>query len=672
MCGIAGVALRRGNAVGEVFCGLERLEYRGYDSAGISVLCSCRCNCCKSSCKDGSNGSSRNSERLRASAKDGEEACGCGGESGRGKSCRCQSCGCDRSAAEGSADGCGAEIKTVRRQGRVAELKPLLGGLEGRAAIGHTRWATHGKPSERNAHPHTCGRFALVHNGIIENYRELKDELQGRGESFLSDTDSEVAVRLINAYYGETDGGADDPPAKRALKAVARTVGRLKGSFALAVLCTDFEGIIAVKYKSNAVVGFFQDGACVTSDIPALPAGVIQAVFLEDGDIALITAAEALFFDFGLNPVERVRRPISPVQLSCGKDGYPHYMLKEIYEAGRTVRDTVEGFARVDLNRLCAYVRGADRIIITGCGTAYNAGLAAVRFFGEKSGTFCNAEIAGELRYCLPKVTAATLVLVVTQSGETADAVEAAGALKAAGAKVVAVTNCGYSAITRIADLVVPVCAGPEICVAATKSYIGQFAALYLIAALAGVGGGRAAAEGAGEELKGLIPVIDQTFAGDRSAEIAAECAESGAVFFLGRGADYLAAVEASLKLKEVSYIFSDAYPAGELKHGTLALVDEKTLSVIIISDPDLAEKSESALEQVVSRGGRAAVITCLADVAARLKDRAEVWLLPAYPAKLSPAACAAALQLVAYRTAVLKGRDPDKPRNLAKSVTVE
>ncbi len=651
MCGIAGVALRRGNAVYEVYCGLERLEYRGYDSAGISALCKCRCSCCKNSCKGGSKKKSKSLVSLKNS--------GCGGGSDGAKACRCQGCGCK-----------GFDIKTVKTRGRVAELKPRIEGLESRVAIGHTRWATHGEPSERNAHPHSCGKFSLVHNGIIENYRELKNELTERGESFLSDTDSEVIVKLVNAYYG---GNCENgKPERRALEAVARAASRLKGSFALAILCEDFEGIIAVKYKSNAVAGFWKGGACVTSDIPALPAAVRSAVFLEDGDIALITASKTTFYDFGLTPVERVAKRISPVQLSAGKGEYPHFMLKEIYEAGRTVKDTVDGFFRVDLNRLCGYVRGADRIILTGCGTAYNASLAAVRFFSERSGAFCNAEIAGELRYFLPKVTAATLAIVVSQSGETADAVEAARALKAAGANVVAVTNCGYSAITRIADLVIPVCAGPEICVAATKSYIGQLAALYLTAVLAGNDDGKSAAEEAGRELLGLIPLIADIIAEDKSAAIAAACAESRAVFFLGRGVDYCAAVEASLKLKEVSYIFSDAYPAGELKHGTLALIDESTLSVVVISDPALADKSENAVEQVVTRGGKAVVITCIEEVAERISDEVQTWLLPACPASLSPIVSAVALQMVAYRTAVQLGRDPDKPRNLAKSVTVE
>lgn len=589
MCGIIGV-IKSGGAVEEAYRGLRRLEYRGYDSAGLSVR-----------------------------TEDG--------------------------------------IVTVKRGGRVSELEPLLDGLEGDIAIGHTRWATHGQPTDENAHPHTSGKFSVVHNGIIENYRELKDELISRGITFLSDTDSEVIVKLIDENYSGN-----------VLKAVAAAVKRLRGSFALGVLCTDFNGIIAVKYKSPAVIGFSEDGAYLCSDIPALPSSVASVYIPEDGDIAVIRARSVKFRTFSLKPVNRVRSAIFLGQFAAGKGDYPHYMLKEIYEDERTVRQTAEGFVRyVDTGLLGGYVRGARRIILTGCGTAYNAGLVAQRFFSECTGAFCSVEIAGELRYSLPKVDGSTLVVAISQSGETADTVEAAQALKEAGAKVVAVTNCGYSAITRVAHLVVPVCAGAEICVAATKSYVGQIAALYLMAETS------CGAFRPQDALEEICPKIGKVLTENAAAEeIARECVKSSAVFFLGRGVDYAVAVEASLKLKEVSYIFSDGYPAGELKHGTLALVDENTLGVCIICDPALAEKSENAVEQVISRKGKAAVITTIGSVAEKFKDRAKVWLLPQCPAPLSPFLSAAALQLVAYRAAVMLGRDPDKPRNLAKSVTVE
>ncbi|MDE6075445.1 MAG: glutamine--fructose-6-phosphate transaminase (isomerizing) [Clostridia bacterium] len=590
MCGIIGVAKKRGNAVAEVLEGLKRLEYRGYDSAGLSVLS-------------------------------------------------------------------GGAIATVKRGGRVSGLIEGAAALLGGVAIGHTRWATHGEPSDQNAHPHTSGAFSIVHNGIIENFAELKTELLADGAEFLSRTDSEVIVKLIDKYYN------GDP-----LSAVAKAVGRLKGSYALAVLCTDFDGIIAVKYKSPVVVGFSESGVTLCSDVPALPADVTSVCVPEDGDFAIITAQSVRFYNSSLSPVMRVRRPVFLDQFNSGLGSYRHYMIKEINETQRTVRETCEGFFRtVDVKRLSEYVRGADRIIMTGCGTAYNAGLAARRFFADMCGVFCQVEIASELRYALPRVTPATLVLAISQSGETADTVEAVQELKKAGARVVAVTNCGYSAITRVAHMVVPVCAGAEVCVAATKSYTGQLAALYLISKLTGD------VFDAQSELLSVCPRIGEVLKGEKRAEEIAElCARSKAVFFLGRGIDYAVAVEASLKLKEVSYVFSDGYPAGELKHGTLALVDENTLSVFVICDEALAEKCLNAASQIASRKGKVAVITCLDGVAEKLKDTATVWKIPDSSLNLSPFSSAVALQLVAYHAAIILGRDPDKPRNLAKSVTVE
>ncbi len=587
MCGIAGVALVNGRASSEVYKALKRLEYRGYDSAGVAVK----------------------------------------GEDG---------------------------IAVVKKSGRVDSLGAYIGDLRGNTAIGHTRWATHGVPSDVNAHPHVCGKFAVVHNGMIENYRELKAELTSRGVKFLSETDSEVVAALIDSLY---DGDA--------LAAVAGAVKRLKGSFALAVLHADSDGIIAVKYKSPVVVGFAEDGVYISSDIPALPGCVKEICLPEDGDVIRVTAKGADFYDCDLNPVRRAKKVATICDNCCTKGAYPHYMIKEINEAERTVRATAEAFCgNVDRQCIARWLGEADRIIITGCGTAFNAALVGKGYLEERWRAFCSAHIASELRYALPAVTPSTLVLVVTQSGETADVVEAATELKCKGARVVAITNCGYSAITRVAHRVVPVCAGAEISVAATKSYIGQIVALYLLS--------RLPSEAAAEEIAGVCADFDAVLRSEKAAEIASVCADSSAVFFLGRGRDYAVAREASLKLKEVSYIFSDGYPAGELKHGTLALIDENTLSVFFICDKAVAEKCENAVEQVVSRNGRAAVITTIPAVADSVKGRAAVWLLPECPEHLSPLISAVALQLIAYNAAVLLKRDPDKPRNLAKSVTVE
>lgn len=590
MCGIIGIISQKKNAVKEVYEGLSRLEYRGYDSAGLSVLS-------------------------------------------------------------------GGKITTVKAGGRVSALEEGIKTLSGTAAIGHTRWATHGEPSDRNAHPHVSGGFSLVHNGIIENYAALKEELAEEGAEFLSDTDSEVIVKLIDRYF------RGDP-----LEAVRAAVERLKGSYALAVMCEGREEIIAVKYKSPAVIGFWRGGVCVCSDVPALPGYVTSIAVPEDGDIVSLRTDSAVFYNARLQPVNRVRRHICAGQYAAGLGEWRHYMIKEIHETARTLTDTCEGFFRaVDCKKLGEYLRSADRIIICGCGTAYNSGLVAKEYFNAVCGAFCQVEIASELRYSQVRAIKNTLVLAVSQSGETADTVEAAAKLKADGARVVAVTNCGYSAITRIAHLVVPVCAGAEVCVAATKSYIGQLAALRLIASLSGD------TLSVKEQLLKVADSVEGVFKGGENAEkIAALCAEASAVFFLGRGIDYAVAVEASLKLKEITYKFSDGYPAGELKHGTLALIDENTLSVLVICDERIAAKCENAASQIISRKGKVAVITCLDDVAERLKASAEVWKIPQASSNFSPFLSAVALQLIAYKTAVKLGRDPDKPRNLAKSVTVE
>lgn len=589
MCGIIGVACR-GGAATEVLEGLKRLEYRGYDSAGISVLD-------------------------------------------------------------------GGKITTVKRAGRVENIVGAASRLCGGVAIGHTRWATHGAPTDLNAHPHVCGRIALVHNGIIENYRPLKSELKAKGRVFLSETDSEVVAQLIDSLY---DGNL--------LEAVARAVGFLKGSFAILAACSDGKEIVAVRYNSPAIIGFADEGVYISSDVPALPATVKDVMPLSDGDIARVTVDGAEVFNFDLKPQKRVRSPIYAGQFTAEKGGFPHFMIKEIGENARTVTDTVDGFFRsVNFPRLKSVLESAEKIIITGCGTAYNVGLVACRFFKSFYGPACTAEVASELRYDLPEVTPRTVVIAVTQSGETADTLGALSALKAAGAQTITVTNCGYSAITRIADIVVPVCAGAEICVAATKSYLGQLAALYLIAALrSDIAGARARLSSVAAKLESVLSNADM------AGVIAEKCAVSSAVFFLGRATDYAVAVEASLKLKEVSYVFSDAYPAGELKHGTLALIDGDTLSVFLICDAALCDKSENAVEQVLTRGGKVCVITTLPQVAESLKESCTIWLLPREETDLSPFLTVPALQLIAYKTALLRGCDPDKPRNLAKSVTVE
>lgn len=588
MCGIVGYA-GRDRAAEILFEGLKKLEYRGYDSAGISTR--------------------------------------------------------DR-----------GEIFTAKRGGRVEGLRLSLKELKGTVGIGHTRWATHGEANDANAHPHAFGRFAVVHNGIIENHAELRAELRAAGHAFASQTDSEVVAHLLDFYY---EGDLAD--------ALRLACARLKGCWALAVLCADFDGFAVTRRGSSLILGR-GEGFMAASDICALGGRSAFYCVPEEGDIALVTPSGIEIFDAELSPVGRAFSPVRDVEPDSDKGDCPHYMLREIGQNARTVRATCASVARLPgLKEVHSRLGAADRIALLGCGTAYNAALAGVRLLGGAYDACVTAHIASEARFDPPGLTARSVCIAVSQSGETADTVMAARAAREAGAYLVAVTNVGYSAITRVADKVIPVCAGTEICVAATKSYVGQLACLHILASP-----GRADVRAA--QLLKTADGIERVVAdGRRALDVARLCVRSRAVFFIGRGADADAAVEGSLKLKEVSYIFSDGYPAGELKHGTLALVDESVLAIVLITDEGLAEKCENAVEQILSRRGRVAVVTTLADVHRRLSPRTDAaWLLPPAPAHLSHFLTAAALQLVAYRAALLRGCDPDKPRNLAKSVTVE
>lgn len=549
-------------------------------------------------------------------------------------------------------------LSVVKRSGSVNSIFSEVQNLCSSLAIGHTRWATHGAPCQKNAHPHVSGKIAIVHNGVIDNYLDLRKALGG---TYLSDTDSEVIARLIDCNYSLSGN---------LLCTVADAAKLLKGSFAFAVLCPHFNGIIAAKYKSNAVIGFGNGQTYLVSDISALPCGVDSACVLCDGDLAVITSNGATVYDFNLNKVSRSNIKLPPQAHGASKGEYPHFMINEIMEEERTIKDTAEGFLHANLSALSPLLNGADRIILTGCGTAYNAALVACRYFSCRASAVCTASLANELKYQKVAITSKTLLVVITQSGETADVVAAAEQFKSQGASVVAITNCGYSAITRIADVLLPVCAGAEICVAATKSYCGQLAAAYMLSCLFinnNVSVGKAFGQ-----MVDISQKLACVHAGDVSEKLAAECAKGKGVFFLGRGYDYDIAVEAALKLKEVSYIFSDGYSAGELKHGTLALVDENTLSVLVCGDKTLAEKTVNTARQILSRRGRVAVITNVQAICDMFEGEVTVWLLPECLPQFFPFIASTALQLVAYRTAVILGRNPDKPRNLAKSVTVE
>ncbi|MDE6355716.1 MAG: glutamine--fructose-6-phosphate transaminase (isomerizing) [Clostridia bacterium] len=590
MCGIIGYA-GGGNAAENVYEGLKRLEYRGYDSAGMAVI-----------------------------------------------------------APSG-------EVKVIKKQGKVSVLEPYIADIRGAVGMGHTRWATHGKPSDINAHPHSAGGIYVVHNGIIENYAELKEKLIAAGETFISETDSEVIAHLIKL---NCDGNI--------LTALHKTAKMLTGSYALMVMREGEHKIAVLKYRSSLIVGYGEGENFCASDRPALAGKCDKISVLEDGDFALISAEKIEIFDKDLTPVCRPKTENALTAEKLGLNGCPHYMLKELREVPQTVQNTFNSFNEVK-DELSEVLSGTKRVIFLGCGTAYHAGLIGKKYFETFARIPAEAENASEFRYKDPVISRGDAVFAVTQSGETADTIEAALLAKSLGAKVIAVTNVPQSAITRCVHAVVPVAAGAEICVAATKSYVGQIAALYLCALTFA---GKAVTPKEFKLLSELPAALQKTINNINVYTLAHMCARSGGVYFLGRGYDYAVALEGSLKLKEVSYVPSEGYPAGELKHGTLALIDENTVSVVLITDSALAPKSENAVEQVLSRGGKVAVITCLPAVAKRLEGKAEIILLPACNKFLSPLVSAIAVQELAYRTAVILGRDPDKPRNLAKSVTVE
>lgn len=547
-------------------------------------------------------------------------------------------------------------IEVVKKEGRVEKLLPFLKSVKSSVGIGHTRWATHGVPSDANAHPHRAGKIALVHNGIIENYAELKSALIAEGARFMSDTDSEVAAHLLaKNYRGDL------------VSALAATVKLLKGSYALMAICESENTIAVARYKSPLIIGYGDGENFCASDEPALSGLCDEITVLEDGDVASVTPLGVSIFNSDGERVERKILPNLAVCASLGLDGCEHYMLKELRESPLTVEATVKAFASVR-DELAKVLSGADRIVLTGCGTAYHAALIGKRYIESFARLPVECETAGEFRYKNPVIDGRTAVFAVSQSGETADTVEAARLAVSYGAKVVAVTNSRYSQLTRLADVSVPVAAGPEICVAATKSYIGQIVALYLCACVL-----------SGDEetericaLKKMTALCAVTLESLDIRPLVHICASSSGVYFMGRDLDYAVALEGSLKLKEVSYVAGEGYPSGELKHGTLALIDINTTSVFIITDAELAGKSENAVEQVLSRGGKVAVITNVQEVKERLSGKMPVISLPECDKYLSPLLSAVAVQLLAYRTAVILKRDPDKPRNLAKSVTVE
>ena len=606
MCGIVGYVGKR-NAQDVLLDGLEKLEYRGYDSAGVAL------------------------------------------------------------ALEGG-------IRVVKSKGRLAELRKRL-AVEALprsgCGIGHTRWATHGEPSDVNSHPHSTPRVSIVHNGIIENYGVLKERLMAKGYTFESETDTEVLVKLIDSCYeGEP------------LKALRAALAMVRGSYALAVLFRDFPGtLFAVKRESPLIVGWGEEENFIASDIPALLKYTRRYSVLEEGDMAVVNADGIRFYNEFAEPVEREVLTANWDQEAAEKGGYPHFMLKEINEQPAAITATVSPRVENGLPDLRVpeltdeRLRRIGTVHLVGCGTAMHAGMVGKAAIEALARVPAQVEIASEFRYRNPILRPEDLVIIISQSGETSDTLAALKLAKSRGVPVLAIVNVVGSSIARAADYVMYTYAGPEIAVASTKAYMVQMCVLYLFALrLAYARGMQTDAEirrltaellRAGEVIKPRLADCEQI------KYLASRFVNTQSCFFIGRGFDYSLSLEGSLKLKEISYVHSDAYAAGELKHGTISLVTDGVPVIALATQKQVYEKTISNAKETKSRGAKVLLFTTrdavvpdgVADYVVRLDD---------YDDLLMPLQLIVPLQLFAYYMAVLRGCDVDKPRNLAKSVTVE
>jgi glucosamine--fructose-6-phosphate aminotransferase (isomerizing) len=610
MCGIVGAVAER-DVTPILLEGLKRLEYRGYDSAGIAVLRS-------------------------------------------------------------------GELERVRLPGKVSALEAALEGheLRGHTGIAHTRWATHGVPSENNAHPHICNQsIAVVHNGIIENHEQLRAQQQALGYTFTSETDTEVVAHQVHRHYEQS---------RDLLHAVRDTVADLDGAYGLGVVSVEEPGrLIATRSGSPLVIGVGIGEHFIASDVAALLPVTRRFIFLEEGDIADIRRERVTVYD---KRGHEVTRPVRESDLSADaveRGEYRHYMLKEIYEQPRAIADTLEG--RIAEGRLLEASLGPQagelldavrRVVIVACGTSYHAGLVARYWFESIAGLPCSVEVASEFRYREPVPEPGTLLVLISQSGETADTLAALREARRTGfcEAVLAICNVPESSLVREADLALMTRAGPEIGVASTKAFTTQLVALKLLVIALGRRHrlDETAEANLVHELEKLPRRIEEILALDPEIErLAAEFGDKHHALFLGRGPHYPIAMEGALKLKEISYIHAEAYPAGELKHGPLALVDSEMPVIAVAPNDELLEKLKSNLQEVQARGGQLYVF---ADAAAgmhtapglRVMDTASV------EGATSAIVFTVPLQLLAYHVAVYKGTDVDRPRNLAKSVTVE
>ncbi len=608
MCGIVGYI---GKSDGQKFVlnGLEKLEYRGYDSSGIVTV---------------------SDNRLHLTKKKGR-------------------------------------LQVLRDE---LEQHPLRGHL----ALGHTRWATHGAPSDVNAHPHTDekGEFAIVHNGIIENYMELKHDLQEKGHHFLSDTDTEVIAHLLAEY----DTG-------NLLDTVYEVKKHLQGAYALGIVSkNEPDTLIAVRKESPLIIGVGKEENFIASDIPAILEHTRDVYFIENGEVVVLTKDNVTIFDENRNLVTREVKHIDWDMSAATKAGYPHFMLKEIHEQPQAIRDTVkhrlqqDGTVSLgDVAWTKELLQDIHKIYIVACGTAYNAGRVGKVALERLTGIPVETDLASEFRYRDPFVNEHTLLILVSQSGETADTLAALREGKRKGARIFSITNVIGSSIARESDDVFYTWAGPEIAVASTKAYTTQLVAFYLIAMNMALLLGkmeRSEYDSLLTEILALSDKIELMLKKESDIkQIADSIKDKNAVFYLGRNMDYNSAMEGALKLKEISYIFTEAFAAGELKHGTIALIEEGTPVITIATQTALLDKTFSNMQEVKARGAH--LIAFTREFAITICNEADVTVtIPECPDLLMPVVSIVPAQLLAYYTSVLKGNDVDKPRNLAKSVTVE
>ena len=608
MCGIVGFAGKRPAAPFRLD-GLSKLEYRGYDSAGIAVFCD--------------------------------------------------------------------KIRTVKSQGRLADLRAkvdTVSHLDGTLGIGHTRWATHGAPNDINSHPHTSmsGRVSIVHNGIIENYIPLKQELEAAGVVFRSETDTEVVAQLFDYYY---EGDMIDT--------LIRVIGRIRGSYALGILCSDHpDQLVAVRKDSPLIIGLGDGENYIASDIPAVLEHTRDYYLLEDNEIAILKADSVELLDLNRNPVHHDVYTVTYDISAAEKGGYEYFMMKEIMEQPRAMRTcigsrlTENGEVKLDKIRLTEeQIRNIGRIHIVACGSAWHAGIVAKYVIEEMTRIPVEVDLASEFRYRRPILSRNDLCITISQSGETADTLAALREARANDVHVLSIVNAVGSSIARESDDVLYTMAGPEIAVATTKGYSTQLAVIYLIALKFAAIRKTLKPARIQELTQALINLPDQiealTKMDQRLREMATENADKNDVFIIGRGIDYGASMESSLKLKEISYVHSEAYAAGELKHGTISLIEDGSLVIAVATQDALYEKLVSNVKEIKARGAH--VIAIVKEGCTDVEEVAdEVIYIPSTDDLYTSSLTVIPMQLFAYYVAIARGCDVDKPRNLAKSVTVE